>query len=341
LSLAFRAPAARGKIGAVKHSVSLVACAVLGFVAPAFAPAARAATPAPCVDSSRACLIATANTYLDALLSHDGSRIRLAANARRTENGMDTGDDAATIRKSVTTPTPDEVNTGMRDKRWFVDGDQATAFYLLDTSTLPPTPLHTTTVHLVERFRVKRGLINEIEAIFWVAPGPQQEGSGWPKPQSEAPSSSMPALGPAPASASSAGWCRDRRRTCLVAAASTYITSIASRDYRATRLAPGVRRTQNAMTTATDAQGVRRNGQDPHPDAFITDMRDIRWFVDGPNAIAFSVADTETYPRAGVHTATVHLAHRIKVVRGLMTEIEAVYWVAPGPTPEPSGWERR
>lgn len=312
---------------------------LFAIVGPALAPAARAA--APCVDSSRACLIATANTYLDALLSHDGSRIRLAANARRTENGMDTGDDAATIRKSVTTPTPDEVNTGMRDKRWFVDGDVATAFYLLDTSTLPPSPAHTTTTHLVERFRLERGLITQIEAIFWVAPGPNQEGSGWPKPQNETPSSFAPALGPAPAAASSAGWCRDRKRSCAIAAASTYITSIASRDYRRTRLAPDVRRTQNAMTTATDAQGVRRNGQDPHPDAFITDMRDIRWFVDGANAIAFSVADTETYPFAGVHTATVHLAHRIKVVRGLMTEIEAVYWIAPGPSPEPSGWERR
>jgi hypothetical protein len=315
-----------------------VAGVILAIVVPVLAPVARAA--APCVDSSRACLIATANTYLDALLSHDGSRIRLAANARRTENGMDTGDDAATIRKSVTTPTPDQVNTGMRDKRWFVDGGVATAFYLLDTSTLPPSLAHTTTTHLVERFRVKRGLITEIEAIFWVAPGPNEEGSGWPKPQNETPSSSAPALGPAPAAATSAGWCRDRTRTCAVAAASTYITAISGRDYRGTRLAPDVRRTQNAMTTATDAQGVRRNGQDPHPDAFITDMRDIRWFVDGPNAIAFSVADT-TFPRMGVHTATVHLAHRIKVVRGLMTEIEAVYWVAPGPTPEPSGWERR
>jgi hypothetical protein len=286
-------------------------------------------------------VIATANTYLHALLSHDGSHIRLAANARRTENGMDTGDDAATIRKSVTSPTPDDGNTGMRDKRWFVDGDVATAFYLLDTSTIPPSPAHTTTTHLVERFRVKRGLITEIEAIFWAAPGPQQEGSGWPKPQDEAPSSSAPALSPAPTPSSPAGWCRDARRTCAVAAASSYITAIATRDYRRTRLAPDVRRTQNAMTTATDAQGVRRNGQDPHPDAFITDMRDIRWFVDGANAIAFSVADTETSPHGGAHTSTVHLAHRIKVVRGLMTEIEAVYWVTPGPTPEPSGWERR
>jgi hypothetical protein len=322
----------------VNRSRSVVAIVILGIAAPALAGSAHAA--ASCVDASRACLIATANTYLDALLSHDGSRIRLAANARRTENGMDTGDGAAAVRKSVSRPTPDEVNTGMRDKRWFVDGDQAIAFYLLDTSTLPPTPLHTTTVHLVERFRVRRGLIREIEAIFWVSPGPDQEGSGWPRPQSEAPSEPAPSLGPAPAPSSSAGWCRDSKRTCAVSAASTYITAIASRDYRRTRLASGVRRTQNAMTTATDAQGVRRNGQDPHPDAFITDMRDVRWFVDGANAIAFSVADTETYPHAGVHTATVHLAHRIKVVHGRMTEIEAVYWIMPGATPEPSAWER-
>ena len=76
---------------------------------------------------------------------------------------------SAAIRASLTPPTPDEVNTGIRDKRWFVDGDEAFAFYLLDTSTLPPSPAHTTTTHIVERFKIAGGLIKEIEAIREVA----------------------------------------------------------------------------------------------------------------------------------------------------------------------------
>lgn len=123
---------------------------------------------AACVVATRACVIATANTYLDALLSHDGSKIRLAPDARRTENGGVTGDSAAEIRKSVSPPTPDQVNTGIRDKRWFVDGNQATVLYLLDTSTLPPSVLHTTTTHLAERFKVVRGLITH-------SPAPRQQ----------------------------------------------------------------------------------------------------------------------------------------------------------------------
>ncbi|MHB8466545.1 MAG: hypothetical protein ACYDH6_15810 [Acidimicrobiales bacterium] len=328
------------ELGATLHRFrwGIAVMAMLGSAAPLVGAAHAGGTA--CTDASRACMIAAANTYLDALLSHDASRIRLAPNARRTENGMDTGDGAAAIRTSLTPPTPDEVNTGMRDKRWFVDADEAIAFYLLDTSTLPPSPLHTSTTHLVERFRVDRGLIREIEAIFWVSPGPSQEGSGWPKPRGEAASPPAPALSPPQTAGSSAGWCRDASPRCEISAADTYIKAIVGRDYRQTRLADDVRRTQNAGTTATDAQGVRRNGQDPHPDAFITRMRDERWFVDGNQAICFSVADVGTYPRTGIHTATVHLTHRIKVVTGRIEEIESVYWIAPGTSPEPSGWER-
>jgi hypothetical protein len=283
-------------------------------------------------------MIQTATTYLDALLSHDASQVRLAPSARRTENGGDTGDGAAAIRKSLSPPTPDEVNTGIRDKRWFTTGDEAIVFYLLDTSTLPPSPLHTTTTHIVERFRVDQGLITEIEAIFWIDPGPTPEGSGWPAPKNEA-DPTLPALTAAPPSESPAKWCHTNSPTCEITAANSYLSAVASRDYRKTQLADDVRRTQNGSTTATNAAGVRRNGQDPHPDAVITDIRGQRWWVADDEVIGFSLADTSTAPHTAVHTGTVHLANRFKVVKGRLTQIESVYWIAPGPTPEGSGWE--
>jgi hypothetical protein len=314
--------------------IALVMCSATAIPATAGAPAARKA----CTDPSRACMIRTATTYLDALLSHDASQVRLATSARRTENGSDTGDGDAEIRKSLSPPTPDEVNTGIRDKRWFTTGDQAIVFYLLDTSTLPPSPLHTTTTHIVERFRINHGLITEIEAIFWIDPGPTEGGSGWPAPDHEA-DPTLPAINAAPPAESPAKWCRTASRQCEITAANSYLSAVASRDYRKTQLAAGVRRTQNGSTTAINAAGVRRNGQDPHPDAVITDIRGQRWWVAGDEVIGFSLADTSTAPHTSVHTGTVHLANRFKVVRGRLTQIESLYWIAPGPTPEPSGWE--
>ena len=48
--------------------------------------------------------------------------------------------------------------TGYRDTRWFVDGDNAVAFYVLDAYGM--------SVDIAERFVVRAGEIQEIEAIF-------------------------------------------------------------------------------------------------------------------------------------------------------------------------------
>ena len=209
---------------------------------------------------------------------------------------MNTGDDAEEIRTALSSPTPNEVNTGIRDKRWFVSGKNATVFYLLDTSTLPPSPVHTTTVHIVERFRVRRGLIHEIEAIFWIAPGATGGGFGVAGAAGRV-LHSLPAVSPAP-EPDETGWCRKSSDRCAIRAAKSYLVALPTRDYRKTQLHPHVRRTQNGDTTAVDADGVRRNGQDPHPDAVISGVRDLRWFVTGHGrarqVISFSLADTST-----------------------------------------------
>jgi len=139
-----------------------------------------------CTDASSQCVISSASKYIDALVSHDGSQVPLAANAYRTENGNVTGTSGDGIRNDLNTNQGDKAISDVRDIRWFVSGDVATAFYLFDT-TLPgqPTAPHTTTVHLAERFKVDQGLIRQIEAIFWINPGLTPDSSGWPPPAGE------------------------------------------------------------------------------------------------------------------------------------------------------------
>jgi hypothetical protein len=156
-----------------------------------YSQASQAQDNRPCSNNSERCIVAAATTYLDALVSHDATHIRLAPNVHRTEQGTDTGDGAAAIRKSVSLPTFDESIIDKRDVRWFVDlpDHEAVAFYILDVGA-EPTPLlpfirptvATGTVHLSERFKVQNGLITQIEAIFTVSTTPN-EGSGWPPPR--------------------------------------------------------------------------------------------------------------------------------------------------------------
>lgn len=146
-------------------------------------PVASGAQPkARCTDASRRCVISAASKYIEALVSHDGSQVPTAPNARRTENGLETATSGEEIRNDLTTNQGDRAIYQSRDIRWFVDGTQAIAYYLLDTSAPGTSSPHTATVHLAERFKVVRGLIQEIEAIFWVTPGPTPASSQWPAP---------------------------------------------------------------------------------------------------------------------------------------------------------------
>jgi hypothetical protein len=155
-----------------------------------YTQASQAEENKPCTNNSERCMISAATTYLDALVSHDATHIRLAPNVVRTEEGHNTGTGAAAIIKSVSLPTFDESIIDRRDTRWFVDkpGHEAVAFYILDVGA-EPTPLlpfirpttATGTVHLSERFKVDNGLITQIEAIFSISTHPN-EGSGWPPP---------------------------------------------------------------------------------------------------------------------------------------------------------------
>jgi hypothetical protein len=102
-------------------------------------------------------MIAVATRYLDALVSHDGTDVPLAAGCRRTERGQNTGGSGDQIRAQLASEIMHGI-TGYRDTRWFVDGDDAIVFYVLEAYGMH--------VEIAERFLVRNGEIHEIEAIF-------------------------------------------------------------------------------------------------------------------------------------------------------------------------------
>lgn len=143
---------------------------------------ARAASNGGCTSQSQSCVISAADAYIKALVSHDGNSVPLAPSARRTENGMVTGTSGPGIANDLSTNRGDQAIYDARDVRWFVSGDEAIAYYLLDTAAPGQSIPHTTTVHLAERFKVDNGLIYQIEAIFWTNPGSSPDSDCWTSP---------------------------------------------------------------------------------------------------------------------------------------------------------------
>ena len=130
------------------------------------------------VTMSREEMIAVASTYLDALVSHDASAVPLAPNCWRTEEGKNSGVGADDIRTRIKSEVMHGIS-GYRDLRWWVDGDDVIAFYMLDAGA---------TAQIVERFRVIDGVLHEIEAVFYIHPGanvdrwPVDLENVWPQP---------------------------------------------------------------------------------------------------------------------------------------------------------------
>ena len=112
--------------------------------------------------TKRAEIIAAATKYLEAIVSHDPSEVPFAAHARRLEQGHPYGDTPDEIRAGLRASAMDVV-TSMGPVRWVVEdaADQAVAFFEVSLS-------HGGTCRLAERFRVRHGLSEEIEAIFTI-----------------------------------------------------------------------------------------------------------------------------------------------------------------------------
>ncbi len=133
------------------------------------AETSEAQTTQPCTDNSSQCMISAASQYINALISHNPASVPFAPNVRRTENGTDTGDGAASLRKQMTPPTDLQLNIDVRDVRWYPDttDNDVVAFYVLDNGLTASAPLATTFVS--ERFQVIGGLIYQIEADYSIS----------------------------------------------------------------------------------------------------------------------------------------------------------------------------
>ncbi len=115
--------------------------------------------------STREAVIEAAEKYLfHGLVEHDGSKVPLAENVVRREQGHNTGEGREGLIEALSHEVMNVI-TGIRNVRWIVEGEQAVAFYDLDTKTSDKPVL------IAERFRVVDGLVTEIEAIFYPQPG--------------------------------------------------------------------------------------------------------------------------------------------------------------------------
>ncbi|MFP8878434.1 MAG: hypothetical protein VCE43_02705 [Myxococcota bacterium] len=120
--------------------------------------------------SNRRSIIEAAEKYLfHGLVEHDGSKVPLADNVTRIEQGANTGEGREGLIKALSLEVMNVIS-GIRNVRWIVEGDEAVAFYELDVKTSDRPVL------IAERFRVVDGLITEIEAIFF-AQTPTTNGS--------------------------------------------------------------------------------------------------------------------------------------------------------------------
>jgi hypothetical protein len=136
----------------------------------------------PCTDTSRACLIGAAKSYLDNIVKADGSKTLFAPNVRRTVQGRALETEEK-LRANLNREPP---ISGHRNTRYVVDRQQATviAFTILP---VPPREASSTaggtkgnTTHLVERYTMVDGLITEIEGLFFTEEGTMEGSSNWP-----------------------------------------------------------------------------------------------------------------------------------------------------------------
>jgi hypothetical protein len=139
--------------------------------------------PAGCANNSRACVIETGNKYLDAVLSHDTSALPLAPDAWYLENCHQLGVNDLTIQALIQAPS---TIVDLSHRRWFVDGENAIAFYFVWThpSGDPSTPKQDQQANFyAARLRMDDGRIKEIEVIYF--PAQAAFGSGYDFPDDD------------------------------------------------------------------------------------------------------------------------------------------------------------
>jgi 3'(2'), 5'-bisphosphate nucleotidase len=106
--------------------------------------------------------VALVREYLDSLVTHDASKVRLAENCLRVENGQRTGSSGEEIRYELEHGHQYEPITGIRDLQLNEWGSQVVARFLLDMRSGEGT----LAVSITEHFAISGAAIAAITAII-------------------------------------------------------------------------------------------------------------------------------------------------------------------------------
>ena len=241
----------------------------------------------------RAGLIAIADSYLDALVSRDPSRVPLAPDVTRTDHGKVVAADADTIRSII---EREPVGT-MSGRRHLVDGEHVVVAYDLDVEEA--------FVYLIERFHIVDGLIHAIEPMYAIDTAK--------RPRPDRPTR-YPASVPA--------------RDDVIAVAGLYLDALVSHVGSSVPLAAEAWRIENGHNSGDSGPAIAAalELEIMHMVAGITDTR---WYVEGDTGIAYYtlLVDPSLMPGAtGAAEAPRRLAmaERFRVHEGTVCEIEAV-----------------
>ena len=295
--------------------------------------------PAPAsTDQSRTGNIDTALTYLRSLVNHDTSTLRVAEDAKRWEEGGQNASSGQELCDGNQGPvTIEDAVLSMRQLKWSVvqrneDGsDDAIAMYYLDSPTSP--------TYIAERFKVDEGLIQEIEAIFYVdipglVVGPESVAS---KPDSQVDRVFNSDQGPAGffAPVNSRGDITvpaDAKAKDVHDAAAAYLSALTSHDATHVPFATNVTALVNRRDKSGTADSLRSYIASPANgiSGDITNLEDHPLiYVEGDSAIAMYKLQSAAHDAVGLGTAAglndVWTATRFKVdEHGNITELETV-----------------
>jgi hypothetical protein len=128
------------------------------------------------------CKVKAAQSYIEALQSHDAANVPLADHVRRLENNKVNADGAQALRRSLNKGAQYRLIRGIRDLSWYVAGNDVFAIYTVDAG---PSTGTLASGRTFERFRVDNGLITQIEIVVYTSLG-------------KAPSPDWPAQAPQP-----------------------------------------------------------------------------------------------------------------------------------------------
>lgn len=294
-------------------AMRLAATLLLGLLPPVAMPAAAQKVAPVCTDGSRSCLKRTVEIYLDGLARNDAAAIPFTPEVRCTEQGNVAAKDEAEFRRELTIY---KVEMHVRNVRWLVDerAGSVAVFYLLDIGTFRgDAPF---TVRRGQRFRIVNGLIAEVEVLnFFDRQGGTFAEPLWP----EAGPMTVP---PVPGD-SAAPLCTATTRQCYRKTARAYFEAILAGEADRVPFAANVRVTEQNHLVATSRAAFLKEFKST---GATKRLRNLRMLVDTVRGeIAVMVLADVVMPDKPPFT--VRRIQRLKIERGLITEVELVIFL--------------